>query len=60
MEKYLDLTVTASVRIKFDDDKLSILNAYELAQEQLNTHLELNDSSFISIEDVRLDGIEIG
>lgn len=60
MEKYLDLTVTASVRIKFDDGKLSILNAYELAQEQLNTHLELNDSSFISIEDVRLDGIEIG
>lgn len=59
MERYIDLVVTASVRIKYDDENISALDAYEQTREELNTNLELNNADRISIEDVRLDAIEL-
>lgn len=59
MERYIDLVVTASVRIKYDDENISALDAYEQTREELNTNLELNNADRINIEDVRLDAIEL-
>lgn len=59
MERYLDIVVTASVRIKFDDNNISHMDAYEQVREELNTNLELNEADGIEIEDVRLDAIEL-
>lgn len=58
MKKYIEMVVTATVLVAYDDTVMDAEAASEETRERLNTRLELDGDGGVSIEDVRLDAID--
>jgi len=59
MKRHIEMVVTASILVGYDDAEMDAFEASEEARERLNTHLELDGTGKIEIDDVRLDGIQL-